>query len=345
MAVAVAGAVGLGLLAVPRGAGAAPSLPPVTPQDLVASVLTAHPGGFAGTVEVDNALGIPALPMLPQLADGTSTARVWSSGDGKARISLPQGQDERTLVEDGSTLWLYDSAQRTVTKLIRPTATTPGTPRSTPDRAPAELSNPVTAAGTLIQALRQSSTLSVDGTDEVAGRPAYDLVLTPRPDERTLVREVRVAVDAQRRVPLQLSLLADGSPDPALRIGFTHLAFAGQDPSLFTFTPPPGATLTQPSREAAGTGQPPAARSGGPKVVGQGWDSVLVATLPARQPSTPRQGLDPLAVARRVGTPVSGPWGSGWLVSTKVASAIVTSDGRIAVGAVPEQVLAQALAR
>jgi len=94
---------------------------------------------------------------------------------------------------------------------------------------------------------------------------------------------------------------------------------------LFAFTPPPGATVTQPTRKEAGAGQPPAARSGGPKVVGQGWDSVLVAPLPAQPPPTPGQNLDPLGVARRVGTPVSGPWGSGWLVTTKVASAIVTS--------------------
>jgi hypothetical protein len=31
----------------------------------------------------------------------------------------------------------------------------------------------------------------VDGTAEVAGRPAYDLVLTPAAAERTLLREVR----------------------------------------------------------------------------------------------------------------------------------------------------------
>src|SRR3954471_6504915 len=57
--IAVAGLVGLGLLAVPAGAGAAPELPPVTPEDLVTSVLTADPGAFGGTVELDNPLGLP----------------------------------------------------------------------------------------------------------------------------------------------------------------------------------------------------------------------------------------------------------------------------------------------
>jgi hypothetical protein len=46
-----------------------------------------------------------------------------------------------------------------------------------------------------------------------------------------------------------------------------------------------------------------------------------------------------------LGTPVSGPWGSGRLISAAIGSAIVTADGRIAAGAVPEQVLNEALGK
>ena len=46
-----------------------------------------------------------------------------------------------------------------------------------------------------------------------------------------------------------------------------------------------------------------------------------------------------------IGSPVSGPWGSGRLVTTAVGSAILTDDGRIAMGAVPEQVLTEALSK
>ena len=46
-----------------------------------------------------------------------------------------------------------------------------------------------------------------------------------------------------------------------------------------------------------------------------------------------------------VGTPVTGSWGSGRLITTSVGSAIVTDDGRVAAGAVPEQVLTEALSR
>ena len=46
-----------------------------------------------------------------------------------------------------------------------------------------------------------------------------------------------------------------------------------------------------------------------------------------------------------IGTPVSGSWGSGRLITTAVGSAIITDDGRVAAGAVPEQVLTDALSR
>ena len=42
---------------------------------------------------------------------------------------------------------------------------------------------------------------------------------------------------------------------------------------------------------------------------------------------------------------MSGPWGSGRVITTAVATVIVTDDGRIAAGAVPQQVLTEALAR
>ena len=172
----------------------------------------------------------------------------------------------------------------------------------------------------------------------MAGRGAYELVLTPAPTERTLLREVRVAVDAEKRMPLRLTVLATGSSGPALQVGFTDLAFGPQDPALFTFTPPPGATVTDapaqdPRHAARGTARPSVtagilSRScGGPRT---------------RTPATTGPNAPDLST---IGTPVSGTWGSGRLITTAVGSAIVTDDGRIAAGAVPAQVLTDALSR
>lgn len=327
--VAVAGVVGLGLLALPGGAGAQPALPPVAPEDLVASVLQADPDAFAGTVELDNALGLPAVPGVP--AAGTSSARVWSDGDDGGRVQIPSADGERTLVSDGTTFWAWDSAEQTV-------VTGEKGAESAPDRAAVD---PTTAAAEAIRTLQTSSEVSVDGTSEVAGRAAYELVLTPAPSERTLLREVRIAVDAEQRVPLRLTVLAQGSADPAFEVGFTELAFGAQDPALFTFTPPPGATVEEPP--ARPEGERPEFTGAEPQVVGEGWDTVVVATMP--EEAGGEQADEARGQIAAFGTPVSGAWGSGTLISTAVGSAILTDDGRVAAGAVPEQVLTEALAR
>ncbi|HWE88208.1 MAG TPA: hypothetical protein VG317_01940, partial [Pseudonocardiaceae bacterium] len=217
----VAGVVGLGVLAAPAGAGPAPSLPAITPQALVQSVLsTKQTPAFAGTVAVQNNLGLPdVLPNLPQLSSTNSQVRIWADGAGRGRISLPTQSAEQTIVEDGTTVYQWDSATRTVTEQPLPkggahAAGKAGAAKLAPG-TPAGLADPASAATELISAIQNYSTVSVDGTDTVAGRSVYDLVLTPKPTEHTLVRQVRVAIDAQQRVPLQFTVLADGSADPA----------------------------------------------------------------------------------------------------------------------------------
>lgn len=327
-AVGTAGAVGLGLLVITGGANAQPELPPVTPEDLMSSVLAApDPGPFDGTVELDNNLGLPALPGAPQAANGTSTARIWSGGDHKGRVQLPTESGERTLVSDGTTHWAWNSEDRSVVR----------GPVENRDASPAD---PTTAATTAIEELRATSTVAVDGTASVAGRGAYELVLTPAPTERTLLREVRVAVDAEKRMPLQLTVLAAGSTEPALQVGFTELAFGPQDAALFTFTPPPGATVTDAPARDAQQARPEST------TVGDGWDTVRIMRRPAdTTPETAAPGEPAAPDLSSIGSPVSGAWGSGRLITTAVGSAIITDDGRVAAGAVPEQVLTDALAQ
>jgi outer membrane lipoprotein-sorting protein len=317
---AVAGAVGLGLLAAPAGADAQPALPPVDPEELVRSVLAADPQPLAGAVELENGLGLPALPGVPQAANGNSTARIWSDGDRRGRVQLPTATGERTLVSDGETFWSWNSEDRTVRRI----------PEGEHEHDNAN-ADPGAAAAEALAKLRPTSVISVDGTSEVAGRPAYELVLAPAATERTLLREVRVAVDAEHRTPLRLTVLATGSAEPALQIGFTDIEFGPQDPELFRFTPPPGAKVEEAKR-------PDGHGDAEPTTVGDGWDTVLVAAAPGPDDERP-EGLAEL------GRPVTGPWGSGRLITSAVASVIVTDDGRIAFGAVPEQVLTEALAR
>lgn len=339
LAVTAAGAIGLGGLAMPAGAGADPSLPPVSAEDLVASVLTAKVPALGGTVTVHNALGLPALPgVTAPLTQPVTTFRIWSDGQGHGRLALPSRNGEQVLIEDGTTLWRYDSSSRTATALEN---------GATPARQRPPVADPGQAARELVGAVRKYSTVTVDGTGTVAGRPVYQLVLTPAPTERTLLREVRVAVDSAQRVPLQLTVLANGSPDPALQIGFSDLTVGAQDPALFHFTPPAGVKVERPKNEPKAG--PPPGQHGGAMIhtQGDGWDTVVLGQLPPAQPPT-EQGpahQDPLALIQRIGRPTTGPWGHGWVIQTAVGTVLVTSDGRVAAGAVPQQVLDEALTR
>lgn len=345
LAAAAAGAIGLGALTVPAGATSDPALPPVSAEDLVASVLAAKTPAFGGTVTVDNALGLPALPGPPGLSTALTqpetTFRVWSDGQGHGRLALPSRGGEQVLIEDGTTLWRYDSSARTATALEH---------GAKPADQGAGVADPAQAARELVGAVRENSTVTVDGTGYVAGRPVYQLVLTPAPTERTLLREVRVAVDLVLRVPLQLTVLANGSTDPALQVGFSDLNVGTQDPALFQFTPPAGVTVerSQPTTTESKVGPPgqPGAVATMLRTEGDGWDTVLLGQLPPAPPDATQDAQrDPLAVFQRVGRPTSGPWGDGWVVQTAVATVLVTSDRRIAVGAVPQQVLDEALTR
>jgi hypothetical protein len=354
----------------PVGA-ASPALPPVTAEELVAAVPRAQPVALAGTVRLEAAFvgtvrpeagsaGPAEVESVRSPADGLpDTARMWSDGTGRWRVSLPQPDGERALVDDGATVSLWNSATRSLTRSPRPRTgalapgllALPGLPAlpGEPDRALlAELVvNPVATGEAVLALVGPESLARLEPATTVAARPAYQLVLDPLPTERTVLREIRIAVDGQTRLPLEVSVLANGSTLPVLRVEFTDVRFGPQEPGLFGFSPSNGVArgtstgapvvgraLGSAPRWAAGhpTGR---GDDGATSVIGRGWDTVLVRRLPS---ATSNRDASP-----RPSRPISGPWGVGRLVSTGLGNAVVTSDGRIASGAVPAQVLSQAL--
>ncbi len=357
----VAGVAGLGVLAMPAGAGPAPVLPQVDAQSLVQSVLTAKPAAFGGTVDVNNSLGIPAIAGLPQLSDGASQVRMWSDGDGRARVSLPSGSSERTIVDDGTTLWSWNSETQTVTKTPHGEVEKPEPGLGLglgQDGKPLE---PLQLARDVVSEIEKTSTVTVDGTARVANRAAYELVLTPKPTERTVLREVRIAVDSELRLPLRVSLLTNGTDEPAVQVGFSELNVGAQDAELFRFTPSAGAKVEEEKVEAPSDQDKADAEKAlgeaSPQVVGDGWDTVIVAKTPAEtlaglqrssedQPERRGPGGDrtnPQDLLKQLGKQVSGSWGSGTLISSKIGNVLLADDGRVALGAVPEQVLTEAI--
>jgi outer membrane lipoprotein-sorting protein len=338
----IAGLAGLALLATPASSSEAPpALPPIGAEQLVQSVLTTQVPAMSGAVQVQESLGLP-MSLLPVESGDDAAARVYSDGAGKARISLLGGMSETTIVEDGTTLWIWDSQDRSVRKISHGA--------DVAQHAPEQLADPAALARQLVTEMQKDSTVAVDGTARVAGRAAYQLVLTPKPTEKTLLREVRLAVDSELRVPLRLEVLANGQADPALRIGFTEFSPGPQDAALFQFTPPAGAEVTE--QKPGDVADPKRARDLfnqiNPQVVGEGWDQVFVGKVPGEalsrvQEQAGAREIDVTNLLSQFARQVSGPFGTGWVVNTKVGTALFTMDGRLALGAVPEQVLIDAL--
>ncbi|WP_216209462.1 LolA family protein [Amycolatopsis aidingensis] len=356
------GVAGLGLIAMPAGAGSEPQLPEVSAEELVESAVTAEHPAFGGTVQVDNQLGLPTLPGMGPLE--LDAAEVHSNGQDASRLGLRDGSAERTIVHNGNTVWTYDSAENTATKL-----TLPAEAERKRDQLPRESElngNPAELAATVLDRVRETSTVAVDGTATVADRPAYELVLTPKPSERTLLREVRVAVDAGTRMPLRLAVHTHGTTEPALQVGFSDISFGEQPAELFQFTPPAGATVTEENatehhekgrEHAEGTKDAKDAKDAADiRAVGDGWDTTLVGSVPGEmlnqqfgaeegRDDDRREGrpADVRGLLQQLGKQVNGSFGTGYVISTKVGTALVTEDGRFAAGFVPEQVLIQAL--
>jgi hypothetical protein len=241
--------------------------------------------------------------------------------------------------------------------------------------SPSELPvTPQAAADQALAALGPTTTVTTSGSGNVAGRDAYELVLTPKRGAQgkatTLVRQVRIAVDAAEHVPLRVQIYSTRSANPAFEVSFSQVDFAKPDASTFSFNPPPGTSVTQSSQGAAtpmGTATSKSAAAAkaaatgakdSTKTVGTAWSTVVVGTVPAqlgtlgspaapgatgtKTPSSDRTSRQ-LQVLLRSLPRISGAWGSGRLLNGTLFSVLLTDDGRFAVGAVPPAQLIAAL--
>jgi len=250
----------LGLSAV--RADPTPELPPVAPDRLVASVLRAVASRtpVSGTVETSVGLGLPQLPasiggggfgpLDVLLSD--QTFRVWRSADG-VRVAQILPTAERVLVTNGSDLWAWDSDRFTAWHVEVPSG--PSSP------ALPSLADLTAIVGQVLEGVQPYAHVAVGEPVSVAGRDAYTLELTPTADA-TLIGSIQIAIDAETSVPLRLRVIPRGTLDPAIETGFTSVDFAPIDPGMFSFAPPPGATVKEFDPAAHGadptTMQPPA---------------------------------------------------------------------------------------
>jgi outer membrane lipoprotein-sorting protein len=325
-------------------AAADPTLPAKTPAQLIVDLESAHVDGLSGTIVTRADLGLPALPLgsaggvnLSGLLTGTHTVRVWYSGPDKARVSLLDTLGETDMIANGTDLWTWSSQANKATHqtITLGSAGKLGAPK-TPLPLPSGIGvTPQSIASMALAALNLTTDVTTHGVDNIAGRSAYELVMTPK-DPTSLIGSVRLALDAQTHFPLRAQIFAVDDNSPAIEVAFTSISFAKPDPAEFAFNPPPGTTVVNGGARSDAKPTPPTAPSQPPHyaVVGTGWTSVLVVRA--------ANLLPPPIVS--VLPPVSGAWGSGHLLKSKLANVLVTDDGRVLIGAVSADQLYQAAA-
>ena len=338
-------------------ASADASLPPRTAAQLLVDVQRAQLGYLSGTVVQSAELGLPDLSALggpggqgsaslESVVSGTHTWRVWYGGEEQQRLALVGQLGESDIIRNGRDLWVWSSQEKTAVHYILPARDAAG---KAPNPAPSATDLPKTpeeAAQRALAALDPSTRVSTSGTAKVAGRDAYELVLEPR-DSDSLVRSVRISVDAEKHLPLRVQVYSTRAANPAFEVGFTSIDFDRPDARQFAFNPPPGTTVTEKDVAAGGHGKdrPEGATDEQPRIVGSGWGAVAVAAVPpSALAAGSGDGSEQMQALLQTLPRVSGAWGSGRLLSGTLFSAVLTDDGRLAVGAVAPQRLYAALA-
>ena len=313
---AAAGGLGLSMLA---PASADSRLTPMTADQLLAAVSTAHVDGFSGTVAENANLGLPAFiaaagDSMLGLASGSHLLRVWYAGSTQQRVALVDKSGELDVFHNGTDVWQWDSSEQEATHTV---GSGPSTPTGTTD--------PQQLAATVLAAAGTETAISSGQPQKVAGRWAYQLIMTPK-QSGTRISSVTMSVDGETHMPLGVQIYGPSkSAGPAVDVSYLDVDFTVPDTSMFTFTPPQSATVIE-----RATSTP-----SGTKTLGSGWTSVL---------ELPSATAGPAVAASKFLQAVQGGWGSGRLLDTSLICALVTADGRVLAGAVDPSVLYEAAA-
>ncbi|WUW22294.1 DUF2092 domain-containing protein [Streptomyces sp. NBC_01463] len=368
--VAVAGVAAATIGLVPALASSGdPDLPEITAQELIEKIAASDTQQLSGTVKISTDLGIPSMgglagslvpdgggdrggasadpqTKLTELASGTHTLRVAADGPDKQRVSILDQASEYSLIHNGDQVWAYDSKSNSVYHAEGEAGR--DKEKAAPDGVP---TTPKALAEQALKAADGTTSVTVGGTAQVAGRDAYRLVIKPEQSGST-IGSITVAVDAENGVPLKFTLQPSSGGKAAVDAGFTSVDFKKPDASSFAFTPPKGAKVTE-ADEAKEHGKAEAEKAKGDlgafegmNVIGEGWNSIAEiktpggAALPTKEsgevPAEAQQFLDAL------GDKVTGKFGSGTVFKTRLVNALMTDDGRVYVGAVTKDALVNA---
>ncbi|MDX3642372.1 DUF2092 domain-containing protein [Streptomyces sp. MB09-02B] len=394
---------------VPAFAGSGdPDLPKISAQELIEKIAASDVQQVSGTVKITTDLGLPDLggladslgaqgapggdggssadpsSKLLELATGTHTLRIAADGPDKQKLSLLDEAAEYSVIHNGDDLWAYDSASNEVYHATGAGPQGEGKDgagkggEDAPDTAEDVPATPQQLAEEALKAVDDTTSVTVDGTAQVAGRDAYKLVIKPKQSGST-VGAISIAVDEKTGLPLKFTLTPASGGAAVVDAGFTKVDFGKPSASTFDFTPPKGAKVTEADEaDEAGKSGGHEAGSGdslfeghgkngefkdgkglkgseeefasgldGLKMIGEGWSTIAVIDG-GSEAGMPTGGGESSGDARvdgflnSLGDQVKGDFGSGTVFKTRLINVLFTDDGKVYAGAVTKEALVKA---
>lgn len=369
--VAVMGLAAATIGLVPAFAGSGdPDLPEITAEQLIEKIAASDVQQLSGTVKVSTNLGLPDLgglesspapgggaggsedegssadpsTKLMELASGTHTLQVAADGPDKHKVSLLDKAAEYSLIHNGDEAWAYDSASNEA--LHMKDASGAAEDKDKKEEAPKDVpTTPKEMADEALKAVDDTTSVTVDGTAQVAGRDAYKLVIKPKQSGST-VGQISIAVDSKTGMPLKFTLTPASGGAAVVDAAFTKVDFSKPDASTFDFSPPKGAKVTEGDEAKTEDQARPKAEEDlgqgleGLKTIGEGWSTI--ATFDTGGEGIPSASGNAGSFLDSLGTQVSGKFGSGTVFSTRLVNALITDDGKVYAGAVTKDALVKA---
>ena len=248
-------AIGVGAAAIALAAGGTGTTPPPKPlADAIHDALAApQPAGVTARIDFTNHLvDAASLQGADPLLTGAK-GRLWASGD-KLRLELQAsdaggGAGDVQVLLDGDRLTVIDPGANTVYRITLP--------KSAGTQSGQQANEPVPSVARIQQALTslaQDATVSGAVPDNVAGRPAYNVRISPRHDGG-LLGGAELAWDAEHGVPLRAAVFATGDANPVLELRATDISFGPVAAGDLTVPEPAGAKVVDLSPPAGGTAQ------------------------------------------------------------------------------------------
>lgn len=292
-----------------------------------------------------------------ELIAGTHTVRVYAA-DEKMRVQILDPMSQRDLIVGETTVWMHDFDTAVAYKLdidrneLRAAAAeAEGEAMNYLAEIQKSLATPQEIVEQLLAAIDEGASIEVGIDHRIAGRGAYQLIITPDASEST-VNYAAVSIDAETGLGLGAKVFAKGQEEAAAEIYFESLSFATPDASLFEFTPPTGTTIID-ARELLDSVELPAelnraelqaqleagklnqeelkaqyeALEEKPEVLGEGWSAVL--SIPGMTEQLPMDLLENELFADLM-VKVEG----GRVFSTPLVNVFISDGGRIFAGAV-----------